>query len=233
MDYRVPDRADTLAAHYVLGTLPSRARSRFAKLAAADPVLGKAVRAWEERLLPFAESIPPVAPPPQVWARIVARLQRPPPVQAASTIWANMGLWRGLALAGFATAVALAIVLMTPPVERPGQSLVAVLAGPDAKPALIATADRGGRTLSIKPIAPVTVAADNALELWALPEGGKPRSLGLISPSGVVRVTLPQRADAALARVPALAVTLEPAGGSATGVATGPVLFSGPIQRLY
>lgn len=234
MNYRTPERADALAAEYVLGTLSSRARVRFAKLAAADRVLGNAVRTWEERLLPFAESVAPVTPPPQVWARIAARVQRNrAPQQASPSLWANLGLWRGLTLAGFATALALSLVLLTPPVERPEQNLVAVLAGPDTKPALIASAERGGRTLLIKPIAPLVVAADKALELWALPEGSPPRSLGLISPSGIIRVALPQRADAALARVPALAVSLEPAGGSTTGLPTGPVLYSGAIQQLF
>jgi len=233
MNLRQPERADALAAQYVLGTLSSRARTRFAKLAAADPVLGRAVRAWEERLLPFAEAIAPIAPPPQVWPRIAARIGRPRAPEAAPSLWANLGLWRGLTLAAFATALALSVVLLAPPVERPEQNLVAVLAGPDAKPALIATAERGGRTLLIKPIAPLAIAADKALELWALPEGGAPRSLGVISPSGIVRVALPQRVDAALARVPALAVSLEPAGGSTTGLPTGPVLYSGSIQQLF
>ncbi len=234
MNYRQPERADALAAQYVLGTMSSRARIRFAKLVAADPVLARTVRAWEERLLPFAEGIAPVAPPPQVWSRIAARIERKRTSEpAAPSLWANLGLWRGLTLAAFATALALSVVLLAPPVERPEQNLVAVLAGPDAKPALIATAERGGRTLLIKPIAPLTIAADKALELWALPEGGAPRSLGLISPTGIFRVALPQRVDAALARVPALAVSLEPAGGSTTGLPTGPVLYSGSIQQLF
>src|SRR5664279_3020921 len=113
MNYRQPERADALAAQYVLGTLSSRARTRFAKLAAADPVLGRAVRAWEERLLPFAEGIAPVTPPPDVWPRIAARIGRKRgPEPAAPSLWANLGLWRGLTLAAFATALALSVVLL-------------------------------------------------------------------------------------------------------------------------
>ena len=122
---------------------------------------------------------------------------------------------------------------MSPPAERPDQTLVAVLAGADAKPVLIATADRAGRNLRIKAVAPVDIAADRALQLWALPAGGSPRSLGLIAPSGIVQIALSGPAETALAQVPALAVSLEPKGGSPTGLPTGPVLYSGPIQRLY
>jgi anti-sigma-K factor RskA len=236
MNY-TPARADALAAQYVLGTMSPRARARFAKLIGVDRNVTDAVAAWEARLLPLAESVEPVAPPGHVWPRILARIQgarrSDTDAIAAPSLWANLGLWRGLTLAGFATAMALAIVLLSPPAERPDQTLVAVLAGADAKPVLIATADRAGRTLRIKAVTPVDIAADRALELWALPASGNPRSLGLIAPSGIVQVALSGPAETALAQVPALAVSLEPKGGSPTGLPTGPVLYSGPIQRLY
>jgi anti-sigma-K factor RskA len=234
MNYHTPERADALAARYVLGTMSPRARARFAKLARVDRGIGDAVRAWEERLLPLAESVPPVAPPVRVWQRILSRIQSGrAPVGAPESIWANVGLWRGLTLAGFATALALVVVLFTPPAERPDQTMVVVLAGQDAKPALIASADRGGRSLLVKAVTPVELPADRALELWALPAQGNPRSLGLIAPSGLVRISLPGPADIALANIPALAVSLEPKGGSPTGLPTGAVLYTGTVQRLY
>jgi anti-sigma-K factor RskA len=229
-----PERADALAAQYVLGTLSSRARARFGRLVGVDRAVTDAVEAWEARLLPFAETIAPVPPPARVWQRVLERVQggRAAPAAAAS-LWANLDLWRGLALAGFATAMALAVVLLSTQDERPEQSMIAVLAGADARPVLIATADRAGHSLRVKALAPVAVAAGRALELWALPAGGNPRSLGLIAPSGSVRIALTGPAETALALVPALAVSLEPSGGSPTGLPTGPVLYSGPIQRLY
>jgi len=234
VNYRDPERADVLAAQYVLGTLRGRARDRFARLLRTERRLADAVNAWEERLLPLSESIPPVEPPARVWAHIRSRIQGGPPViEEPASIWADLRLWRGLTLAAFATALALAIVLLSPLPERPEQTLVAVLAGQDARPVLIASVDRTGRTLRVKPVAPLQLEADRALELWALPQGGAPRSLGLISPSGVVQIPLAGPADTALAQVPALAVSLEPRGGSPTGLPTGPVLYSGPIQRLF
>ena len=79
----------------------------------------------------------------------------------------------------------------------------------------------------------MSLAADRALQLWALPEGRDPQSLGLIAASGIGRVALPVPAGVAFQSVPALAVSLEPAGGSPTGKPTGPVLYSGGVQRLY
>jgi anti-sigma-K factor RskA len=231
MNVRGPDRADALAAEYVLGTLRGRARERFERLARADRGLGDAVRDWEERLLPLAEELPPIAPPARVWAAILARIRGAPAARAS--LWSSLGLWRALALASLATVVALATVLLRPAPEPPEGVLVIVLAGTDTKPALVASADRLSRYLSVKPVARVDLAADRALQLWMLPDGGNPRSLGLISATGVARIALSAPADDALRNIPALAVSLEPRGGSPTGLPTGPVLYSGPVQRMY
>jgi anti-sigma-K factor RskA len=44
---------------------------------------------------------------------------------------------------------------------------------------------------------------------------------------------LPEPPDVAFAGVPALAVSLEQAGGSPTGAPQGPVLYTGRIERMY
>jgi hypothetical protein len=61
-----------------------------------------------------------------------------------------------------------------------------------------------------------------SLERWMLPEGQAPRSLGVLPAGAIVRVPLAVASEAALAGIPALAVSLEPAGGSPTGLPTGP-----------
>jgi anti-sigma-K factor RskA len=48
-----------------------------------------------------------------------------------------------------------------------------------------------------------------------------------------VRVPLDNPDDETLSNVAPLAVSLEPPGGSPTGKPTGPVLYSGPIERMY
>jgi anti-sigma-K factor RskA len=137
-----------------------------------------------------------------------------------------------LAVAGFALAFALGISLLVPRAS-PLESVDVVLAGPDAKPALIATAERGSRFLTVKAVADLGVPRDRALELWMLPDGRPPQSLGLVPATGIDRVPLPSAAGVALQNIPALAVSLEPAGGSATGAPTGPVLYTGRIERTY
>jgi anti-sigma-K factor RskA len=233
-----PDRSarlDALAAAYALGTLSSGPRRRLARLAQGDAAISAAIRLWEWRLAALTASVPGVTPPPRVWERIRTRLGLADPGVAASagSWWANLALWRGLAVAGLAIAFALGISLFAPHGERPFESVVVVLAGPDAKPALIATAERGSRFLTVKAVGEVAIARDRSLELWMLPDGRPPQSLGLVPASGVDRVALRAPAGVTLQNIPALAVSLEPAGGSPTGAPTGPVLYTGRVERTY
>lgn len=240
MDLSRPDRArrlDSLAAEYALGTLSPRARRRLAGIARGEPLIAAALRGWEYRLAGLAEGVPAVTPAPRVWDGIRVRLglQQKPDPGRATRWWGAVSLWRGLAASGFALALALGVLLVALP-DRPGspnEAVVVVLAGPDARPALVASATRGGRTLLVKAVGNLTVETGRTLELWALPEGRDPQSLGVLPAAGLTRVNLPEPAGTALRNVPALAVSLEPSGGSPTGKPTGPVLYTGAVQRLY
>lgn len=231
MNLSRPDRAQALAAEYVLGTLRGRARERFERAMRSDRLVGDAVRAWEERLLPLSEAIPAIEPPARVWRSIQARLRTTDAPR--KSFWSSLGLWRGLSLASLAAVVVLAALLLRGAPERAEGAVVAVLAAKDAKATLVASADRFGRYLTIKAIERIDIPPDRSLQLWMLPATGNPRSLGLIDTNTAARVALSAPADQALRNIPALAVSLEPRGGSPTGLPTGPVLYSGPVQRTY
>ena len=87
--------------------------------------------------------------------------------------------------------------------------------------------------VTVKVVGGAPVPPDRSLELWMLPQGAAPRSLGVVPSTGVSRVTLPAVPEAAFANVPALAVSLEQRGGSTTGAPQGPVLYTGRVERLY
>jgi anti-sigma-K factor RskA len=239
MDLSRPDRRhrlDTLAATYALGTLPARARARLARVAHREGAVAAAIRDWEMLLAPLAEGAAPVAPPPRVWSALVARLglqDAAPAARVGHGWWTRLSFWRGTAFAGLAAALVLAVTLVAPKPELAGPPIVAVLSGPDAKPALIATMMRGERTMTVKAVGAGAVPPGKSLELWLLPEGAAPRSLGVVPGIGVARIALPATPDIAFADVPALAITLEPIGGSPSGAPTGPVLYSGKVERFY
>jgi anti-sigma-K factor RskA len=236
MNLSRPDRLqrlDALAAEYALGTMPRRARARFARMARNDSNIAAAIRNWETRLAPLAEGAPPIAPPPRVWSVIVQKLGLQRMSGNEGPWWTRVAFWRSFALTSFAAAMAFGVTLFSPQPKIADQPIVAVLAGPDAKPALIATVMRGERAMTVKMVGGAAVPAGKSLELWMLPVGGAPKSLGVIPDNGVGRIALPAPPDVSLANVPALAVSLEPAGGSTTGAPTGPVLYSGKVERFY
>jgi anti-sigma-K factor RskA len=235
MDYSRPELADRLAADYVAGTLRGPARRRFEALLPAHANLRRAVQDWHERLMPLTASIPPVQPPPEVWQRIEARITRgrSPSVAAANPAsprwWAQLAFWRGLSAFATVAAVSLGLLLAVPEPSRAPVIVVlnAATAGdaPGVPASFIASISGDGRALVTRPLLNVSVEADRALELWAVPPAGAPRSLGLISAAGATVVKRGKLLDGTAA----LAVSLEPRGGSPTGAPTGPILYVGKL----
>ena len=114
----------------------------------------------------------------------------------------------------------------------PVLSHVAVLIDKYARPMMTADLDvADGRLVLRLKIKPPRDFTGKTLEVWLVPPDGTPRSLGLLpSAEGgtTVALTLPHDTAEALA-TSQLAVSLEPSGGSTTGLPTGPVLFSGAV----
>jgi anti-sigma-K factor RskA len=228
------ERLERLAAEFALGTSPPRVRRRLAAIARRDRIVAAALSDWERRMAGLAAEVPGVAAPPRVWQRIVGRLGlEPDRPEHAPRWWGGLGFWRVAAIASFAAAVALGVAEWQRAREPAAAPLVVVLAGADAKPALIATAARGDRFLTLKSVGNTAPAQGRVFELWALPQAGAPQSLGVIAAGGIARVPLATPAGEALSNIPTLAVSVEPPGGSPTGQPTGPVLYSGPVERMY
>ena len=237
MDYARQSLADALAAQYVTGTLRGAARRRFDTLLSGHPALRTAVAEWQARLMPLTAVVVPETPPERTWAAIENRLW--PAAAGASTAqrapwWHGLGFWR--AASGLATvaAVGLGVLLANPPAQAP--PVVVVLqgteAGGPATTTFVASVSADGRALVARPVMPVALAADRVLELWAVPPQGNPRSLGLVSAAGVTVIRREKLPQALLdnRNTAALAVSVEPPGGSPTGVPTGPVVFAGKLQ---
>lgn len=230
MDYARPSLADALAAQYVAGTLRGRARARFEALLPGHPALQQAVHQWQARLMPLTTTLPPQTPPARVWLGIQRRLW---PAPAPQPWWQRLDLWRALSGSALAGLVALGVMLASPPPAQP--PLVVVLESTGAagtSPAsIVASVSGDGRALVTRTLTPVSLGTDRVLELWSVPPAGNPQSLGLISANGVT-VLRRERLPATLLKggTAALAVSVEPPGGSPTGVPTGPVVFAGKLQ---
>ena len=224
MDYGRPDLADRLAAEYVAGSLHGAARRRFEALLPSHPLLRDAVAAWQARLLPLTQAVAPVEPPRAVWQRIEARIgvATAPP---RAGLWQRLALWRSLTAVAGVVAIVLGLLLVQPLPSQPPIVVVLAATAGAAEGGFVAGVSADGRSVVTKPIVPVALAADRALELWAVPAQGAPTSLGLISEKSASVV----RRERLPAGTAALAVSLEPPGGSPTGAPTGPVLYAGKL----
>jgi anti-sigma-K factor RskA len=222
----LPDE-ELLAAEYALGVLSSAERAAAEQRFARDQGFARLVAEWEQRLAPWAAEIADVAPPHQVWDRIVGAL----PSQTQNPgLWQSLAFWRGLSLAAGALAAAcLAALIYLGTLTQP-QPLVATIEG-DGHRHFVATIDTRRGTVAVVPAA-FNVDATRVPELWLIPADGKPRPVGLLRADQTVTLTLPAEL-AALAKGDAvLAVSLEPPGGSTTGLPTGPVIATGKLTSL-
>ncbi|MBA3774715.1 MAG: anti-sigma factor [Ramlibacter sp.] len=104
---------------------------------------------------------------------------------------------------------------------------VAVLADERSSASMLVTFDPKHNTLTLKRLGAFQEGPDKSLQLWALPPGGGPRSLGVLGGNPVVRLAA---AESQVKDPHMLAVSLEPKGGvPGEGGPTGPVLFKGPM----
>ncbi len=88
----------------------------------------------------------------------------------------------------------------------------------------VVSADKALTQLRVTPLQPVAIGANNSLQLWLIPAGQQPVSLGLLNVHETTQLKLAARDTLKNA---VIAVSLEPQGGSPTGQPTGPVLYSG------
>jgi anti-sigma-K factor RskA len=170
----------------------------------------------------------------------------------------RVGRWRGSTIAFAAIAAALAayiaisqvkpdlipprlravgadlIARTLPPPERgPTDRLVAVLQQQPIAPAFLLTVDTQQRNVIVRR---VSAGQENgrSYELWLITGRSTPaKSLGVVGSDEFTERPLPANVDIDTLRSATFAISLEPAGGSPTGVATGPVLFTGkPVDSL-
>jgi anti-sigma-K factor RskA len=223
--------ASLVAAEYVLGVLGAQERREVERRLAQEPAFAAEVALWEERLGGLADAVAPVAPPANAWSRIEATIASG--AQRPASLWRNLAFWRGFGIASgtlaAASIAALAYLGLVPGTRPP---LMATLGGASGQPSFVAAVTASGNSLTVVPASLLT-NDPRAIELWLIPAGeSRPRSLGLIQPGRPIRLDIPPDLAGRLTSDATLAVSLEPPGGSPTGLPTGPVIASGTLTKL-
>ncbi len=228
-----PELLYRLAGEYVLGTMTGPARRRFARWREESARVDECCVFWEERLMPLLRELKPLEPPAHVWPRIEARLalgnRAGGPVRAARTR-------RMLAVAATVLLTVVAGSLLyrsrVAPLPTLEAATVATSTGaPIWELRILGRAETPG-ALAIQTRAGATPPTARAYELWALPKGGKPVSLGVLpAVAGTITRTLAANQWQALLVADRVAVSIEPPGGSPTGQPTGSIAFVSPLRR--
>ena len=219
------DDLDALAGEFVLGTLDRDERRAAEARISADPAFRASVAAWEARLQPLADAATPIAPRPNLFDEILARIAGEGTRAGGDNVIMlrrSVRRWRIGATIAAAAAVLLLAVVVVDRTQAPQTEFVATLTADGKAPAFVLTVDTVKNTLTVRRVADAA-PQDKSYELWAVEPGSQPKSLGVVEQASLKR-SLPYGTKDLV-----FAVSLEPKGGSATGAPTGPVVFSGPL----
>jgi len=225
-------------AEYVLGVLDADARAAVAHEVATTDEAATAVALWQRRLMPLADTIVEVTPAPYVWARIHDALQLDAPARVQPSrkgLWENLQLWHWLGIGASVVAAALLVVVSLPhlapnPAAVSAGYMASTIQQDNGVTGWTATMDLQHARMVVVPAAPVTFAQGRAPELWLIPQGQKPIAVGMIARDKPTTLTLDPTLLAQLGPTAALAVSVEPLGGSPTGQPTGAVIAKGAIS---
>lgn len=238
-----------LAGEYVLGTLTADERREFLRRLAREPEAVVAVLEWQEKLAPLALALDEVAPPVDLLGRIETAISDVParrvPGRAAAANDNRAARWRMTAIAAALVAVVSAGIglrhgHLTQSAQAPGGPLpaiqpvsltsatgIAALSEKGQTPGLFVTYDRETGRIKVLPVG-LTPDARHSFELWLIKGKAAPKPMGLVD------ARKPETRGARIDTSGGItfALSVEPVGGSPTGLPTGPVIYSGPLVQV-
>jgi anti-sigma-K factor RskA len=170
------------------------------------------------------------AAPDKIWANINAAL----PIATGQDVGpGNLRLWQGLTAASLAVAAYLGFLVANPPVVPTVQTpapLVAALGSENGKAAITARYDMQSGELLLTPVSLDT--GKLYPELWIIPDGGTPHSLGMMATGKPTLVAVNPETRKFMAAGGTLAITPEPEKGGPGGKPSGAVIASGKITII-
>ena len=241
-----PDDAFVTAGELSLGVLEGAELAAARERQLTDRGFSEAVEWWNARLGAMAEGTQAFLPSETVWPGIEAAIDRMQLQNAASVApmreprrpvaWSLMS-----ALAG-AAAASLAFVLFfnqsqpmpmpqPPELERPQPQLITQAQDEAAGRKLAGVVDATERRLSLK-IDGFQPEDGQAPELWVIPAGGEPVSLGFIPAKGDFARDLTAEEARLLVEGATLAVTFEEDTGIPHEAPTPPILLTGSLDQV-
>lgn len=236
------DDPETLAAEFALRLLTGDDLIKAQARAKADPDFAFAVARWRGRMAPLDAETPNLDPPAGLWNRIEAAVGwRSASNDNVEALRRKLNLWRSAT--GAMTALAASLILflafqprpalLVPPARITPSEVVPLVAmlGDKSTIKVVASWDPATRQLVLAVPGEIPADASHARELWVIPPGGKPRSLGTMPAGKQMHIRLAHARADLLQHGATIAISIEPPGGSPTDAPTGPVIASGALTR--
>ena len=233
---------DTAAAELALGLLEGVERADAMRRVLAEPAFAAEVERWRTHFAALVAAVPDIAPPDALFGRIADSLV---PVSASAPVplavapirrgWA----WPSIAvISSMAAALLLAVTLtltrpaaVVPTPERPTAPALLAAAVVPTTPGDAVSAVYDPSSGALRLTAAALADQRHAAELWVIGGDGVPHSLGLLRGGSTTALTVAPSDRPRLAAAAVLAVSIEPLGGSPTGLPTGPVVAKGVLSR--
>jgi len=223
----------------VLGVLDTAQRRQVQARLETDRAFAQRVEQWERRFAPLLTDFAPLEAPPQVWSGVCRRLGWTESTATAPGFWHSLGFWRAatvlstvVALAALAFAIERFATLAPQAAQQQAQTgtkPVTPLDHDDGSPGWLASVDAAQGTVLMVPVPSTPDPQGRVPELWLIPAGKAPVSLGAVSITRSHTVAVPQNARAALVTGSTLAITLESAAGIPHAAPTSAVIAKGTI----
>jgi anti-sigma-K factor RskA len=233
MNYLTEARQNALSSEYVLGTLQGPALIRYQRLLMQHRSMRETLWRWEGRLNELGGALPERKPAPEVWEKIQTRLGFHRDASATSNL-VQLPQAKPRALQWFAglssaAAILFAVLLVTlQPQPMPSAAQIAVVQSEKAQALWVI--ELGAQELTVSATDRFKPLANQDYELWMVAVDGRaPISLGLLPKSG--KLVLPRNVLFDQLQVAALAVSLEPLGGSPNGQPTT-VLYTAELVAI-
>lgn len=241
------DERKDLAAQYALGVLTGAELAKARQLERTDVRFREEVARWNGRLAPLLDEVDGIVPPRSAWTSIQSRVGPSASNDNIAVLSRQVARWRGMAggMTAIAACLAFALIWTLPatrtspvPIQRTAPApapapapLVAMLGGEGQGTKVVASWDPAAQQLVLAVSGDMKTDEDHSHELWVIPKGGKPSSLGTMPRTKQMHMRLAQTLAKLLENGATIAISVEPRGGSPTGVPTGPVVASGALTQ--
>ncbi len=217
---------DVLAAEHALGVLDGPDREAADRRMLTDPAFADAVESWRAQLAAMLGGVATAEAPEGVWPKILNQIGATANV-VEMRLRRSLALWRGATGMAASVAAALAVALVMPKPEHPTPVMTSQLASSSTGPIVfVATMDPGNHRVILQPVS-ILATPGRAPELWLI-SNGRPLPIGVATFDKPVQLRLSQSPTGS----EVLAISIEPEGGSPTGLPTGPVVATGKLRQL-